>query len=92
MFLPMNQVSFAGGCFLVFGKSMMVTWRNYFSNIFQHYINNKQFIKDDQIIIAHCILTDILNNNGSLFEIHTQPDNLHFDPWFYFTSILLSIS
>jgi hypothetical protein len=82
---PDHQLSFAGGCFLLFGAERVTEWRELFWNEFKHYVyHHKTHVKDDQIIVASCIL-----KYKDKFCIHTPPKHYRYDPWFLFTSILL---
>lgn len=82
--IPGNQVSIAGG-FFILHKNKIDYWYNiYYKNLEEYFINNK-FIKDDQIIIVDCILNKQNRNN---FELIKNNDK-NFDSWFIFSKYLL---
>ena len=55
-----NQVSIAGGFFIIYNDKIN-WWANTYDNKLELYINNNYFVKDDQIILVDCILSDLNN-------------------------------
>jgi len=88
--MPDNQISICGGCFLAYGQNQVNIWRDYFMQTLKFFVDKGKPIKDDQIIIAHCVFNDIIKNKtASIFCLHLPPADHKYDPWFYFTSLLL---
>lgn len=85
LFLPDNQISFGGGCFLLYGDLQATRWREMFDDMFQHYVECGHVVKDDQVVVSTCIFREWTR----VFEIHRPPNNYSFDPWFYMTAVLL---
>lgn len=79
--IPSNQLSVAGG-FFILHKNKINWWFNLFYDTLEKYINNNYLIKDDQIIIADCIFSNL--DNFYLF----RENNLPYDNWFMFQRIL----
>lgn len=79
--IPAHQNSFAGG-FFVIKKSLIDWWANKYDTTLQLYFKHKYLVKDDQIIIADCILS-----NQEHFNIFRE-DNSAYDNWFMFQRIL----
>lgn len=80
--IPPNQVSIAGGFFLLH-KQRIEWWRNTFDTKLRLYFDNNRLVKDDQIIIADCIFSDL-----SQFCIISE-NNVNYDRWFLFQRYLL---
>jgi hypothetical protein len=85
--IPPNQISVAGCCFFT-GREKVSWWTNTYDSMVNKYIQNDQLIKDDQIIIAHCIFTKELTNH---FKLHIENNEMRekYDTWFMFGRILL---
>jgi hypothetical protein len=81
--LPDNQISVGGGCFLCYGAAQVEFWRDLFMTNLYSYYDNNSIVKDDQIIIATSIFQRL-----DRFVLHMPPLG-PYDPWFFFTSILL---
>jgi hypothetical protein len=80
--IPSNQVSIAGGFFITH-KDNITWWLETFDARLRLYFENNRLVKDDQIIIADCIFSDI-----SKFYLVTE--NLpQYDNWFLFQRFLL---
>tara|TARA_A200000113_G_scaffold224966_1_gene244322 strand:+ start:725 stop:1516 length:792 start_codon:yes stop_codon:yes gene_type:complete len=80
--IPPNQVSFAGG-FFVLHKDKYHWWNNVYYHKLTQYFQHGYLVKDDQIILSDCIL-----NNLNHFKI-IQETNPNKDPWFVFQLFLL---
>lgn len=78
--IPPNQVSVAGGFFLLNAESA-VWWRTLFDETLQKYFVNGYLVKDDQIIVADCVFS-----NMSRFVLHRE--HTEYDNWFMFQRIL----
>jgi hypothetical protein len=79
--IPPNQNSIAGG-FFILHKSMINWWFKTFDTKLSDYFNNDYLVKDDQIILADCIFSNI-----DYFIIFHE-NNLSYDNWFMFQRIL----
>ena len=79
--IPHHQVSIAGG-FFIGTKEKIEWWSKVFEEKLLLYFNNGSIVKDDQIIIVDCILSD-LNN----FGLHKENIENH-DNWFMFQRLL----
>lgn len=80
--IPPNQTSIAGG-FFILHKTRVEWWKNTYSTKMEEFFKNKYLIKDDQIIIANCVFSDLKN-----FYLHYE-SNDEYDNWFMFQRILL---
>lgn len=80
--IPPNQISFAGG-FFILHKSKYEWWNLCFYNTLEKYFKHNYLVKDDQIIILDCIVSNIPH-----FNIIQEIDNRR-DPWFAFQHYLL---
>jgi len=80
--IPPNQVSVAGGFFLL-KEPLISWWRETYNTKLRLYFENNYLVKDDQMIIVDCICT-----NGEPFVLHTE-NNPKYDNWFMFQRILL---
>jgi hypothetical protein len=78
---PRDQTSIAGG-FFIGKKERIIWWSKIYDEKLSLYFKYNSLVKDDQIIIIDCIMSD-LNNFGLHKEI-----GLHFDNWFMFQRIL----
>lgn len=79
--IPADQVSIAGGFFIIYNKNIE-WWRKTYYEKLDLYFKNNYLVKDDQIIIIDCILS-----NDMRFKLHTDFSNLN--PWFVFQRLLL---
>jgi len=80
--IPAHQVSIAGGFFICY-KEKVTWWRNTFDQKLALYFQHNYLVKDDQIIVADCILSD-------LEQFHlSKENNLKYDNWFMFQRLLL---
>ena len=82
--IPTNQVSIAGGFFMIH-KSKIEWWANTFIDTVIRYFENNYLIKDDQIILVDCILSNYSHFNLSTL-ITTNKINQH--NWFMFQQLL----
>jgi hypothetical protein len=80
--IPDYQVSIAGGFFITH-KNNVTWWKNAYNNKLKLYFENNYLVKDDQIIVIDCILSDI-----SKFWLCVE-DDLRYDNWFLFQRYLL---
>lgn len=80
--IPPNQLSFAGG-FFILHKDKYDWWKNTYYKTLTNYFTYDYLIKDDQIILLDCIISDLKQ-----FKI-IQETNHHHDPWFVFQNYLL---
>lgn len=81
--IPVNQVSIAGGFFILAGGGMSSIWRENFELHLIKYLNNNYVVKDDQYIII-----DIMLLNNDKFELWTENKNYNIDTWFLFQRLL----
>jgi hypothetical protein len=79
--IPHNQVSIAGGFFLIYKTNIQWWYNEYFSRLESYLINN-YLVKDDQIIILDCIIRN-LDKFSLVFE------NTKLDNWFVFQRYLI---
>ena len=79
--IPAHQNSVAGGFFIIY-KDKIDWWAKTFDKKLELYLKNNYLVKDDQIILIDCILSD--QNNFILFR-----ETTHYDNWFMFQRILL---
>lgn len=80
--IPYNQVSIAGG-FFVINKTKIKWWHNTYYCRLYNYFQNNYLVKDDQIIIIDCII-----NNINEFKI-VEEKNPYKNKWFVFQTFLL---
>ena len=80
--IPPHQVSIAGG-FFVSHKSKLDWWRTTFYKKLDLYFENEYLVKDDQIIIADCVFSDV-----DKFEL-IEEESPQYDNWFMFQRFLL---
>jgi hypothetical protein len=79
--IPPYQNSIAGG-FFILHKNNIEWWATTYDNRLRLYFENDYIVKDDQIILVDCILSNI--DKFTLF----REKNRHFDNWFMFQRIL----
>ena len=80
--IPPYQVSIAGG-FFICHKSRVEWWRDTMDEKLALYFKNGYLVKDDQIIVADCVLSDFKN-----FALCKEEDP-RYDNWFMFQRLLL---
>jgi hypothetical protein len=80
--IPDNQISFAGG-FFVAHRNKIGWWRDTFDKRLRLYFIHKRLVKDDQIIIADCILS-----HPEHFRVWTE-NTPGLDNWFMFQRMLV---
>ena len=79
--IPPNQVSVAGGFFIAH-HSKIAGWQKKFDEKLALYFANDYLVKDDQIILIDCILSE-----PQRFELICEP-NPRENPWFTFRRAL----
>jgi hypothetical protein len=79
--IPPNQVSIAGGFFLMHKKNIDWYHETYY-NLLKCYFNNNYLIKDDQILVLDTIISNLKK-----FALIEQKDG--YDRWFGFQTYLL---
>lgn len=80
--IPANQITIGGGFFIAH-YSLIENWKKLFTSKLESYIKHNKLVKDDQIILADCVFSNL-----SLFELH-QEINKSADNWFMFSRLLL---
>ena len=80
--IPDNQVSIAGGFFLGTVENLE-WWHNTYYNLLETYFKNERLVKDDQIIVA-----DGIFSNLDRFSLCGEQDP-RYDNWFLFQRYLL---
>lgn len=80
--MPPTQNSIAGGFFLIHSQKIN-WWFDLYYKTLKLYFDNERLIKDDQIIVIDCILSNLKH-----FKLHVQDENVPFDIWFMFQRIL----
>jgi len=80
--IPPQQQSIAGGFFILY-KDRVHWWAETFDAKLELYLKNKYLVKDDQIIIIDCVLS-----NHKCFSLFRENNSLY-DNWFLFQRILL---
>jgi hypothetical protein len=80
--IPAIQNSVAGGFFIIH-KDKINWWSESYDKKLELYFKNNYLVKDDQIILVDCILSNL--NDFLLF----RENNQHFDNWFMFQRIYL---
>ena len=78
--IPAHQLSIAGGFFVTHPQNID-WWFNQYDSTLRRYFEHKYLVKDDQIILADCILSNM--ERFTLFRENLQP----FDNWFMFQRI-----
>ena len=81
--IPPDQYSIAGG-FFILHKDKMDWWAETFEKKLVLYFKNNYLVKDDQIIIVDCVLSEL-----SKFNL-TKEKTPFYDNWFMFQRILNS--
>lgn len=79
--IPQDQVSIGGGFFITH-KDNVGYWCNTYDQKLRLYFENGYLVKDDQIIIADCVFTDLHK------FVLCREMNARFDPWFVFLRFL----
>jgi hypothetical protein len=79
--IPPNQVSIAGG-FFIGHKDRIDWWATTYDSKLSLYFKNNYLVKDDQIIVIDCIMSD-------LKQFVTHEENTSYDNWFMFQRLLL---
>jgi len=79
--IPPNQVSIAGGFFFLH-KDKIDWWAETYDIKLQRYFSHEYLVKDDQIVLVDCILSDV--DSFTLFR-EGLPG---LDNWFMFQRIL----
>jgi hypothetical protein len=85
--IPPNQQSISGGFFLL-PKNAIHWWAHTYYSKLLLYFENNYLVKDDQIILADCILS---NANVEQFTLYRE-NKPSFDNWFMFQRILNSLN
>jgi len=80
--IPPQQNTIAGGFFIIH-QEKIDWWVKTYDKKLQLYFTNDYLVKDDQMILADCIFSDI--NHFSLF----RENDTRFDNWFLFQRVLL---
>ena len=80
--IPPQQQSIAGGFFILY-KDRVHWWAETFDAKLELYLKNKYLVKDDQIILIDCVLS-----NNKCFSLFRENNSLY-DNWFLFQRILL---
>lgn len=78
--IPPYQISIGGG-FFILHKDKIKWWKRLFDNTLSRYFSNRVLVKDDQIILADCIFS-----NMSHFQIYKE-DAVNYDNWFLFQRV-----
>lgn len=81
--IPMNQVSIAGGFFILSGNGIAKEWREQFEIHLYKYFKGGYVIKDDQYLIIDLILL-----NPNKFKLWVEPLYENVDNWFLFQRLL----
>ena len=90
--IPPTQNCFAGGFFLCH-PTLIDGWNETYTDTLRTYFRHRMLVKDDQIILTHCILSQTHR-----FQIHRLEDAMGEpaaehrsprDPWFLFRYVLL---
>ena len=79
--IPPHQNSIAGGFFYLH-KNNIEWWASTYDNKLKLYFENNYLVKDDQIILVDCVLSNL--DNFALF----RENNNNLDNWFMFQRIL----
>jgi len=81
--IPAYQTSISGG-FFILHKDKIDWWSKIYDDKLRLYFTHNYLVKDDQIILVDCILSNSNINNFTLF----RENNRYFDNWFMFQRIL----
>ena len=79
--LPPNQVSISGGFFLLHKQKIDWWFHTFDCQLFKYFLH-QYLVKDDQIVLADCIFSNI--DHFSLYREY----NFQYDNWFMFQRIL----
>ena len=79
--IPPHQNSIAGG-FFILNKDNIEWWATTYDNRLKLYFENNYLVKDDQIILVDCILSNL--DKFTLFRENIS----NLDNWFMFQRIL----
>jgi hypothetical protein len=79
--VPDHQQSVAGG-FFILHKQLINWWSKTYETKLELYFKNNYLVKDDQIILIDCILSNL-----DKFNLYKE-NNPYFDNWFMFQRIL----
>jgi hypothetical protein len=79
--IPVHQVSIAGG-FFILHRDNIEWWATTYDNKLKLYFDNNFLVKDDQIILVECILSNL--DRFTLFRENIN----NIDNWFMFQRIL----
>jgi hypothetical protein len=79
--IPSNQQSIGGGFFFLH-KDKIDWWTNTYDTKLQLYFKHNYLVKDDQIILVDCILSNL-----DSFKLFKEKDK-NYDNWFMFQRIL----
>ena len=82
--LPGNTRFIAGGFFILY-KDKIDWWSKIYDNKLLLYFKHNYLVKDDQLILADCILS-----NKDMFTLFREK-NVNFDNWFMFQRIFLPL-
>jgi hypothetical protein len=80
--LPQNQLSVAGG-FFILTRNKIDWWFKEYDKKLNLYLTNNYVVKDDQMLIIDCI-----SQNINDFELYTEEEE-KYDNWFMFQRILI---
>jgi len=78
--IPPYQHSIAGGCFILH-RNMINWWFSTFNQTLESYFKYHYLVKDDQIIIADCVFSNL--DKFTLYKEYQPP----YDNWFMFQRI-----
>jgi hypothetical protein len=79
--IPSHQISIGGGFFIIH-KDKIKWWKRLFDTTLSRYFTNRVLVKDDQIIIADCVFSNMRH-----FQIYKEED-YKYDNWFLFQRVL----
>lgn len=79
--IPSYQESIAGGFFMMH-KDKAEWWKTTYYTQLQNYFENGYLVKDDQIIVADCVFSNMAH-----FQLYREDSQ--FDNWFMFSRLLL---
>lgn len=81
--IPPNQVSVAGG-FFILHKNLAEWWKTTYYAKLDDFFNKGLLVKDDQIVVANCVFSDLKR-----FSLHYEDDEHEYDNWFMFQRLLM---
>jgi len=81
--IPPNQTSVAGG-FFILHKTLVEWWKNTYYKKMVEFFKKGLLIKDDQIVIANCVFSDLKS-----FCLHFEEYEDQYDNWFMFQRLLM---